>query len=117
VHRSKRDYVRLSDARLLAAVDPDAFAVVTAMWRICSRGRVRVLAITRRLLTAEVFARACFDGARFVTGADGLAFPRLFGIAQTVFRDSLRKRRVEDRARARLALRRLIAPDLLTFGL
>ncbi|MBV8942120.1 MAG: sigma-70 family RNA polymerase sigma factor [Solirubrobacterales bacterium] len=37
--------------------------------------------------------------------------PWLYGIAHNVLRDSLRKRRIEDRARGRLGLPHTIAPD------
>jgi RNA polymerase sigma-70 factor (ECF subfamily) len=62
-------------------------------------------------LTAEVFARAWLGRGSFKDLADGSALPWLYGIAHNVLRDSLRKRRVEDRARARLGLPRAVAPD------
>jgi RNA polymerase sigma factor (sigma-70 family) len=41
----------------------------------------------------------------------GSAFPWLLGIAQNLLRDSLRRQRIEDRARARLGLPRELATD------
>jgi RNA polymerase sigma-70 factor (ECF subfamily) len=106
------DYAKLSDAELLAEGNADAFAV------LYDRHVARVFAWARSRvgdhaadLTAEVFARAWLSRRSFRDQADGVAFPWLFGIAQNVLRDSLRRRRVEDRARARLGLPRSIAPD------
>jgi RNA polymerase sigma factor (sigma-70 family) len=106
------DYERASDADLLAAADASAFAVlydrhVTKLFG-WARARVGDHAAD---LTAEVFARAWLRRASFEDQADGSASPWLHGIAQNLLRDSLRKRRVEDRARARLGLPRAIAPD------
>jgi RNA polymerase sigma-70 factor (ECF subfamily) len=58
-----------------------------------------------------VFARAWLCRTSFQDRAGGSAFPWLYGIAQNVLRDSLRRRRVEDRARRRLGLPRTVAPD------
>ena len=106
------DYAKLSDAQLLDAADPDAFAAVydrhVAELFAWARARVGDHAAD---LTAEVFARAWLRRSSFRDEADGSAFPWLYGIAQNVLRDSLRKRRVEDRARARLGLPRAVVPD------
>jgi RNA polymerase sigma factor (sigma-70 family) len=55
-------------------------------------------------LTAEVFARAWLNRARFRDEANGSAGPWLFGIAGNLYRDWLRRRRVETSARLRLGL-------------
>ena len=62
-------------------------------------------------LTAEVFARAWISRKRFRDEAEGSAAPWLYGIANNVLRDSLRKQRVEDAARLRLGLPRAVATD------
>jgi RNA polymerase sigma-70 factor (ECF subfamily) len=106
------DYAKLSDAQLLAAADPDAFGVLydrhVAALFVWARARVGDYAAD---LTAEVFARAWLSRRSFQDRAEGSAFPWLHGIAQNVLHDSLRKRRIEDRARARLNLPRSVAPD------
>jgi RNA polymerase sigma-70 factor (ECF subfamily) len=106
------DYARLSDARLLAVGDPDAFGVLydRHVAQVFSWARARVGDYAADL-TAEVFARAWLSRGSFRDEADGSGLPWLYGIAHNVLRDSLRKRRVEDRARARLGLPRAIAPD------
>ena len=90
----------------------DAFAVVydrhaDRLFR-WARGRVGDYAAD---LTAEVFARAWLKRRSFRDEADGSAFPWLLGIASNVLRDSLRKRQIETRARARLGLPLEVAPD------
>ena len=106
------DYAKLSDAQLLSAADPDAFSLLyerhVAQLFSWARARVGDHAAD---LTAEVFARAWLNRDSFNDQADGSGLPWLYGIAHNVFRDSLRKRRIEDRARARLDLPRAIAPD------
>ena len=62
-------------------------------------------------LTAEVFARAWLARQRFRHESDPSALPWLLGIARNVLRESLRKRRVEDAARRRLGMPRLLAED------
>lgn len=106
------DYGKRSDAELLNAADPDAFAV------LYDRHAGRVLSWARRRvgdygadLTAEVFARAWLARRSFRDQAEGSAVPWLLGIAHNVLRDSLRRKRVEDRARARLGLPLEIASD------
>lgn len=106
------DYDKLSDAQLLAAATPDAFGVLydRHVAQVFSWARARV-GDHAADLTAEVFARAWLRRRSFRDQADGSGFPWLYGIAHNVLRDSLRKRRVEDRARARLGLPRSIVPD------
>ncbi len=55
-------------------------------------------------LTAETFARAWLGRRRFRDDREGSALPWLLGIARNVLRDSLRRDRVEQRARERLGL-------------
>ena len=106
------NYAKASDAELLAANDADAFATLydrhVSQLFVWARARTGEHAAD---LTAEVFARAWLRRSTFRDQADGSAFPWLHGIAQNVLRDSLRKRRVEDRARARLGLPLELAPD------
>jgi RNA polymerase sigma-70 factor (ECF subfamily) len=106
------DYAKLSDADLLEAADPDAFAELydRHVGELFAWARARV-GDHAADLTAEVFARAWLRRRSFRDEADGSAFPWLFGIAQNVLRDSLRRRRVEDRARARLGLPRAVLAD------
>ena len=107
------DYARQSDAELLAANDPDAFGLLydRHVAQLFSWARARVGDQYAADLTAEVFARAWLSRTSFRDDADGLAYPWLYGIARNVLRDSLRKQRVQDRARARLGLPRTVAPD------
>lgn len=106
------DYTSASDADLVKLSTADAFAVVYDRHaeRVFRWARARVGDYAPDL-TAEVFARAWLKRASFRDQADGSAFPWLIGIAGNVLRDSLRKRRVEDRARAKLGLPRTLAPD------
>jgi RNA polymerase sigma-70 factor (ECF subfamily) len=108
----RTNYLRASDAELIAADQADAFAVVYDRHaeQVFSWARARV-GDHAADLTAEVFARAWRRRASFRDQADGSAFPWLYGIAQNVLRDSLRRRRVEDRARAALGLPTALAPD------
>jgi RNA polymerase sigma-70 factor (ECF subfamily) len=62
-------------------------------------------------LTAEVFARAWLRRSRFRHETETFALPWLLGIARNVLRESLRKRRVEDAARRRLGMPRLLVQD------
>ena len=106
------DYAKASDAELLRAADAEAFALLydrhVAQLFAWARARVGDHAAD---LTAEVFARAWLCRRSFRDEADGSALPWLCGIAGNVLRDSLRRRRVEDRARRRLGLPPAVAPD------
>ena len=106
------DYAKLPDAELLHVADPDAFAVLydRHVGQLFSWARARV-GDHAADLTAEVFARAWLCRSSFRDQAAGSASPWLFGIAQNVLRDSLRKRRVEDRARKRLGLPPAVGAD------
>jgi RNA polymerase sigma-70 factor (ECF subfamily) len=55
-------------------------------------------------LTAETFARAWLVRGRFRDERSGSALPWLFGIAANVLADTLRRDRIETRARERLGL-------------
>lgn len=105
-------YANARDADLIGAGSPDAFAVVydrhAAAIYNWARSRVGDHAAD---LTAETFARAWLSRGSFRDGAQGSAFPWLLGIAQNLLRDSLRRRRIDDRARARLALPRELTTD------
>ena len=85
--------------------DPDAFAELYDghVGQILSWSSVRVGDYGADL-TAEVFAAAWSGRKRFRDEHDGTALPWLYGIANNVFRSSLRKRRVEYGARERLGL-------------
>jgi RNA polymerase sigma-70 factor (ECF subfamily) len=102
----------MPDAELLSSADADAFGLLydrhVAQLFSWARARVGDHAAD---LTAEVFARAWLRRSSFRDEAGGSALPWLYGIAQNVLCDSLRKRRVEDRARARLGLPRSVIPD------
>jgi RNA polymerase sigma-70 factor (ECF subfamily) len=106
------DHAKATDAELLDAADAEAFAVVydrhVASLFAWARARVGEYAAD---LTAEVFARAWLCRRSFRDQAGGSAFPWLCGIAGNVLRDSIRRRRVEDRARRRLGLPVTVAPD------
>jgi RNA polymerase sigma factor (sigma-70 family) len=108
----RRNTTSATDAQLLEAQDADAFALLydrhaAELYR-WARARVGDQAAD---LTAEVFARAWLSRGRFRDQGDGSALPWLYGIANNVLRNSLRKRRVEDAARARLGLPRAVEPD------
>jgi RNA polymerase sigma-70 factor (ECF subfamily) len=108
----RRNYARASDAELFRAGDADAFAEIYDRYvrQVFGWARVRVGEHAADL-TAEVFARAWLSRGRFRTRDDAPALPWLLGIAQNVLRDSLRKRRVEDAARRRLGLPRVLGFD------
>lgn len=55
-------------------------------------------------LTAETFAQAWISRRRFRDDRDGSALPWLLGIGRNVLRESVRRDRVETRARERLGL-------------
>jgi RNA polymerase sigma-70 factor (ECF subfamily) len=102
----------VSDAELLRAGTADAFE------EVYDRHAARLLAWARARvgehaadLTAEVFARAWLNRSRFRPEDGTSALPWLLGIAKNVLRESLRKRRVEDAARRRLGIPRLLARD------
>jgi RNA polymerase sigma-70 factor (ECF subfamily) len=105
-----REHANLSDAELLrlSGSDGEAFGVlydrhVESIYVWC-RARAGDSAAD---MTAEVFARAWLHRARFRDEANGSAGPWLYGIAGNLYRDWLRRHRVEVKARQRLGLREL----------
>lgn len=96
-----------SDAELLRAAESDA-AAFSALYRRHVR-RVHAW-FDRRItwaaadLTAETFARAWIRRSGFRDEHAGWALPWLLGIAHNVLRESIRRDRVESRARERLGL-------------
>jgi RNA polymerase sigma factor (sigma-70 family) len=62
-------------------------------------------------LTAETFARAWLNRAKFRDPGDGSALPWLLGIARNVLADSIRRDAVETRSRERLGLPLDLATD------
>jgi RNA polymerase sigma-70 factor (ECF subfamily) len=101
----RREWTDATDAELLAAEDADAFALLYDRYvgELFAWARARVGQHAADL-AAEVFARAWLSRRRFRDEAGGSTAPWLYGIAQNVLRDSLRKRRIEEGARARLGL-------------
>jgi RNA polymerase sigma-70 factor, ECF subfamily len=65
---------------------------------------VRRLAWAASDLTAETFAQAWLSRRSFRDRRDGSALPWLLGIARNVLRESVRRDRIETRARERLGL-------------
>src|SRR3954453_12005446 len=105
-----------TDAELLHAArsDPAAFGEIyqrhaPVVFRWLER-RARYLAVD---LTAETFAQAWLSRRRFRDRRGGSALPWLLGIAQNVLNESLRRDRVERRARQRLGLPLDLAEDEL----
>ena len=80
------DYAKASDADLLAAAEPDAFAVIydRHVARLYSWARSRAGDHAAEL-TAEVFARAWLCRRSFRDRANGSALPWLYGIARGRF--------------------------------
>ena len=104
------DPSRVSDAELirLSEEDGEAFGLlydrhVEAIFTWC-RARTGEAAAD---MTAEVFARAWLHRRRFRDEANGSAGPWLFGIAGNLYRDWLRRKRVETSSRRRLGLTEL----------
>jgi RNA polymerase sigma factor (sigma-70 family) len=94
-----------SDAHLIADGSEVGFA------ELCRRHAVEVYSFFRfRLawaaadLTAETFAQAWISRRRFRDDCEGSALPWLLGIGRNVLRESVRRDRLETRARERLGL-------------
>jgi len=105
--RTTGAYGDRNDATLLrdAAADPTAFSELYARhvgvvhsWLRC---RIEWAASD---LTAETFARAWLLRSRFRDERNGTALPWLLGIAANVLADTVRRDRIEARARERLGL-------------
>jgi RNA polymerase sigma factor (sigma-70 family) len=100
-HRGRSDASLLRDG----GQDPSAFSElyarhVAAVYRWFRRR----LDWAAGDLTAETFARAWLGRGRFRDERDGSALPWLLGIASNVLADTIRRNRVETRARERLGL-------------
>lgn len=96
-----------SDAELIRAAGADA----AAFGILYERHALRVYVWSRRRLawaasdlTAETFAQAWLGRHRFRDEHGGSALPWLLGIARNVLRATVRRDRVETRARERLGL-------------
>jgi len=94
-----------SDASLLRDSDPAAFGELYArhvgqVYRWFRR-RIEWAASD---LTAETFARAWLARGRFKDEREGSALPWLLGIAGNLLADTVRRDRIESRARKRLGL-------------
>lgn len=99
--------IERTDAELIrdAAEDASAFGQVYERHaRAVYSWFERRLAWAAADLTAETFARAWLRRGRFRDDRDGSALPWLLGIAGNVLRESVRRDRVETRARERLGL-------------
>jgi RNA polymerase sigma factor (sigma-70 family) len=96
-----------TDASLLraAAGDPSAFSeLYTRHVDVVYRWFRRRIACAASDLTAETFARAWLARDRFRDERAGSALPWLLGIAGNVLADTVRRDRIETRARERLDL-------------
>lgn len=96
-----------SDASLLryAGEDPCAFSELYVRHvETVYRWFRRRLEWAASDLTAETFARAWLGRGRFRDERDGSALPWLLGIAANVLADTIRRNRIETRARERLGL-------------
>ena len=109
------DHAMLSDTRLLeVARHGDASAFGELYCR--HAGHVHDY-LSRRLpgaacdLAAETFAQAWLSRRRFRYDHAGSALPWLLGIARNCLRESIRRDRVETRARERLGLPLTLAED------
>src|SRR5262245_36033932 len=103
-----------SDAELIGAAESDA----AAFGLLYDRHALEVYAWCRRRLawaasdlTAETFAQAWLSRERFRDERGGSAAPWLLGIARNVLRETIRRDRVETRARERLGLPLDLAAD------
>lgn len=103
-----------TDASLLraAASDPSAFSELYSRHvHVVHRWFMRRIAWAATDLTAETFARAWLARGRFRDERAGSALPWLLGIAANVLADTVRRDRVETRARERLGLPLDLASD------
>jgi RNA polymerase sigma factor (sigma-70 family) len=109
------DHAGLSDAGLLQAArrgDSSAFGELYRRHAGHVHGYLdRRLSAAAADLTAETFAQAWVSRRRFRDEHDGSALPWLLGIARNCLRESIRRDRVETRARERLGLPVTLAED------
>ncbi|MBS1882746.1 MAG: RNA polymerase sigma factor [Actinobacteria bacterium] len=107
------DHANAPDAELIGAGSADAFTVVYDRHAAAIYGWARARVGDHAAdLAAETFARAWLSRASFKDRAGGSARPWLLGIARNILLDSLRRQRIEDRARARLGLPRELVPEV-----
>jgi RNA polymerase sigma factor (sigma-70 family) len=103
-----------SDGELMrrSRTDGDAFCVVYQRYAPkLHRWFARQARDTAADMTAEVFAQAWLSRKRFRDNAEGSAGPWLFGIAQNILRESVRRQAVETRGRRKLGLAVEFADD------
>jgi RNA polymerase sigma-70 factor (ECF subfamily) len=94
-----------SDAELILDSTPEAFGELYERHVQAVYGWLnRRLAWAAVDLTAETFARAWLWRSRFRNRREGSALPWLLGIAANVLRESVRRDRIDTRARERLGL-------------
>ena len=112
----RHDYAARTDAHLIAAAGRGRDAA--AFGELYRRHAARVHAyLSRRLpgaasdLAAETFAQAWLSRRRFRDDHEGSALPWLLGIARNCLKESIRRDRVETRARERLGLPPALAED------
>ncbi|HET7571539.1 MAG TPA: sigma-70 family RNA polymerase sigma factor [Gaiellaceae bacterium] len=108
------DYASRDDAWLLrnAGAEPEAFAELYDRHAATLHGWFRRrIAWAASDLTAETFAQAWLSRARFRDERHGTALPWLYGIAGHVLAASVRRDRIETRARERLGLPRDLAAE------
>ena len=104
---SQQTNCQATDAELLdeSAVEPAAFgALYERHVETVHEWFTRRIAWFASDLTAETFARAWLCRRRFRDDREGSALPWLLGIAGNVLADTVRRNRVEIRARKRLGL-------------
>lgn len=96
-----------TDAELVrnAEQDPEAFGEIYRRHVSAVHGWLnRRAPVAASDLAAETFARAWLNRRSFHDERDGSALPWLLGIARNVLGDSIRRDRIETRARERLGL-------------
>ena len=114
--RPLQDHSTHTDAQLLTAASRDRDTAAFGELYRRHAGQVHAY-LGRRLpgaasdLAAETFAQAWLSRRRFRDDHAGSALPWLIGIARNCLRESIRRDRVETRARERLGLPVTLAED------
>ncbi|HEX3721202.1 MAG TPA: RNA polymerase sigma factor [Nitrolancea sp.] len=106
--------LRSTDARLIRGHGNEAAGFAVVYERHVNdiyRWHTRHLRWAASDLTAETFARAWLNRAKFRDPGDGSALPWLLGIARNVLADSIRRDAIETRSRERLGLPLDLATD------
>jgi RNA polymerase sigma-70 factor (ECF subfamily) len=106
--------LRSTDARLMQRHENEAAGFAVVYERHVNnvyRWHTRHFRWAASDLTAETFARAWLNRAKFRDPGDGSALPWLLGIARNVLADSIRRDAVETRSRERLGLPLDLATD------